>query len=93
MFACGSKTFDGGVALAVCLGYRNLAGAHRNATVMHGAGTANAYTTTVLGARQLKQIAQYPEKRYIRRGRDLVPCAVDGYRNNRHGIFQAAFES
>src|SRR3954464_13212754 len=65
--------------------HRDLAGPHRGAAEMHGAGAAVAGPAPVLGTGEPEDVAQRPEERHVGRGGDSAPYAVDQELDGRHG--------
>ncbi|MNN91779.1 hypothetical protein D3C81_2099400 [compost metagenome] len=54
------QAFDGGDAVPRHGGDRQLAGAHRDAVQVYGAGTAQAHAAAELGAGEFQVVTQHP---------------------------------
>src|SRR6202040_646181 len=76
------QPFDGGDLLAGRILGRGLAGAHRDAVEMHGAGAAQAGAAAELGSGHLQLLADGPEQRRVVGRVDLARLTVDGERDH-----------
>src|SRR5215471_19209429 len=86
MAAVRRQAFNGGVLFAYGGGNRELARAYRTSIFVNGAGATNAHPTAVFSACELQQIAQHPEQRHVRLGRDLELTAVHLQDIVRHAV-------
>src|ERR1700678_4062127 len=78
------ETFNGGDALSHQSHRRSHAGSNGMPIHQDCTRSAHGHTAAELRARQMENVAQYPEQRNVRRGVDHVRLAVDLKRNASH---------
>ena len=71
------EALDGGHRLVADGADRDLAGAHRLALEVHGAGAAQRHAAAEFGAREAQRVAQDPEQRGFRIDIDFDRVAID----------------